>query len=153
MNKKFSKVLAVLGIVALTLLVMPGCSVKSDNNPSFDQLISDPARYNGQTVTIDAYIFTGFEISALSSGLTHPAASDRWTPVQPLIWLAGNIPQAVLDRLYKQSQTPSGYDERYGKIHVTGKFEYGAKYGQLDSYDFRLTATGATWIDWTPVIK
>jgi hypothetical protein len=153
MNTKFSKICAILGVVALMAGVLPACAAGTSGVLTLSELTSHPADYNGKIVTFDAFIFTGFEISALSSGLTHPAASDRWTPVQPLIWLSGNIPQTVLDRLYKQSQTPSGYDERYGKIRVTGKFEYGAKYGHLDSYDFRLTATDAAWIDWTPVIK
>ena len=153
MHKKLFGIFSAVAILIIMLPSTPACSARSSGGLSFDELTSHPADYNAKTVTFEAFVFTGFEISALSSGLTHPAASDRWTPIQPLIWLSGNIPQAVLDRLYTQTQTPSGYDEHYGKIRVTGTFEYGGKYGHLDSYNFRLTATDAMWIDWTPAIK
>jgi hypothetical protein len=33
---------------------------------------------------------------------------------------------------------------------VTGKFEYGGKYGHLDAYKFRLTASTASILAWNP---
>jgi hypothetical protein len=146
MNTTLFKVFSLLATASIILSA--GC--RGVPAADFTLLTTHPADYNGKEVTLDAFIFTGFEISALAGGLSHPGGSTRWTPVQPLIWLAGSIPQSVLDALHTQTDTPSGYAEHFGKIRVTGKFEYGGKYGHLDAYKFRLTASTSSILAWNP---
>ncbi len=50
-------------------------------------------------------------------------------PSGRMLWIEGGIPKEVYDRLYQQQMM--GPLERYGKVRVKGKFEYGAKYGHL----------------------
>jgi hypothetical protein len=150
MHKKFIKIFSILAILALTSVMLPACSGKTDDTLSFDDLIAHADQYNGKVVTFEAFFFYGFEIEALSGGLTHQNNSSLWTPTNPRIWFSGNIPQDVTDRFYTQTDTPSGYPERYGKIRITGTFQYGGAYGHLNAYNYQLVATGAVYLDWTP---
>jgi hypothetical protein len=143
------KPFSVLLLSVLILTPFSGCR-EEVSSVDFMQLINLPPDYNNKLVAFDAFYFSGFEIQALAGALSHPAGSSRWMPDQPLIWITGNIPQNVIDQLHTQTDTPSGYTERFGKIRVTGKFEFGGKYGQLDSYLYRLTATDASILDWNP---
>jgi hypothetical protein len=106
--------------------------------------VNNPASYNNQSITVEGYYFSGFEIAALASALAPSTYNPkRVTPVQPLIWIEGNLGQNVYDNLSLQSDTPSGYAERYGKVRVTGVFHYGGKYGHLDAYQFKMTVSAA----------
>ena len=71
-------------------------------------------------------------------------------PTGTLIWVKGGITQAVADKLYTQTDTPSGYSEHMGKLKVSGQFETGAKYGHLDSYLYQITITSAEVLEWSP---
>ncbi len=111
---------------------------------TFDQLVTDANKYSGNFVTVEGYFFAGFEISALASALA-PAtyAPENVAPVQPLIWVEGNLGQSVYDGLKQQSNTPSGYPERFGKVRVTGQFQTGEKYGHLNAYNYKLSVISA----------
>jgi hypothetical protein len=111
---------------------------------TFDQLINQPDIYNNQFVVTDGFYFSGFEIAALAFSLI-PATynPDNVTPSQPLIWITGNLGQSVYDNLQQQNNTPSGYPERFGKVRITGQFQYGNKYGHLDAYKYQITVTQA----------
>ena len=119
-------------------------------NVTFSQLTVQPQSYTGRFVTLEAFYFSGFEISALAMELVPSSFyPGNVTPQQPLIWVTGSLGQAVYDNLYKQSVTPSGYPESFGKIQVTGQFQYGGKYGHLDSYAYQLTVTSADLLPWS----
>ena len=60
------------------------------------------------------------------------------------------LPADVQTKLYKQIATPSGDTEHYGKIHITGTFEFGGPYGYSNGYTEEVIVTGATYINWTP---
>jgi hypothetical protein len=143
----------VLFILMITLfnLVLNGCGGTVDQSISFSQLISQASKYNGKAVTLEAYYFGGFEISALSEALG-PSSSAVWriVPTGTLIWVRGGITQVVTDKLYTQTDTPSGYSEHMGKLKLSGLFETGAKYGQMDSYLYQITITGAEVLEWSP---
>jgi hypothetical protein len=123
-------------------------------NVTFSQLIDRPQSFTGQFVTLEGFYFSGFEISALAMELV-PSTLYRGnlTPQQPLIWVTGSLGQNVYDNLYKQSVTSSGYPESFGKIRVTGQFQYGGKYGHLDSYAYQLTVTSADLLPWSPSVE
>ncbi len=144
MGKKFSILFSVLTLAAIVSSLFTGCQPASVD---FSKLTGNPSAYNGKTVTFEAYVFTGFEIQALSASLVRRPGTIQWIPGQPLIWMTGNFPQSVYDQLYTQSDTPSGYTEHYGRVRVTGKFEYGGRYGHLDAYEYLLTVTDAVYIE------
>ena len=135
---------AAIGVVLLSLTLGWGCG-GGVSQTTFSQLISQPASFNNRTITVDAYYFSGFEISALTSALVPSTFNPpNVTPVQPIIWITGNLGDAVYQSLKKQSNTPSGYTEYYGHVRITGTFQYGGKYGHLDAYGFLITVTNAT---------
>ena len=111
---------------------------------NFSDLTGQPSAYTGRLVSVEGYYFSGFEISALASALAPSNfRPGNVTPVQPLIWVTGNLGDAVYAGLAVQTETPSGYVERYGRVFLSGLFEYGNGYGHLNAYPFRLTVTGA----------
>jgi hypothetical protein len=118
---------------------------------TFSQLVNQPKIYNDQFVTLEGFYFSGFEITALSVELfaaTYNSANV--SPKQPLIWITGNLGQNVYDNLYKQTNTPSGYPEYFGKIQITGQFHYGSKYGHLDAYKYQISAISGELLPWSP---
>jgi hypothetical protein len=133
------------------LLVLPGCTNNREQSLDYSQLISQAEKYNGRIVTLEAYYFGGFEISALS-GSAGPASSGPWriAPSGPLIWVEGGMTQDLLDRMYKQAVVPSGYSEDIGRLMITGKFESGGKYGHLDGYRYQISITKAELLEWSP---
>ena len=140
----------------LTVKMTPASSTTSTPTTSpvsvtFDQLVNQPSVYNDKFITVEGFYFSGFEITALSFELV-PATynPNSVTPKQPLIWITGNLGQDVYSNLYHQTNTPSGYTENFGKVRVTGIFQYGGKYGHLDAYSYKLTVTGGVLLPWSP---
>jgi len=139
-------------VVVLCAFILPGASgCQSNQSITFSDLVSRADRYNGKTVTFEAFYFSGFEISALSESVG-PADSGPWriVPRGTLIWVKGGIPRELIDRLYGQTDTPSGYPERVGRLKVTGMFETGGRYGHLDAYEYQITITEAEVLEWSP---
>lgn len=146
------KIISLLVLVlSMASLILSGCGGGADQPVTFSQLISQADRYNGKTVTLEAFYFSGFEISALSESVG-PAGFEPWriVPTGTLIWATGNVSPELFDQLYAQTFTPSGYTERLGKLKITGKFETGSRYGHLDAYQYRITITDAELLEWTP---
>ncbi len=145
------------GILSFTLVLVlfsitfSGCSDNAISSIAFSQLISQADKYNGKTVTLEAFYFSGFEISALSESVGTSSSSRRLVPTGDLVWVDGGIPQELYEKLYSQTATPSGYPERTGKLRVTGKFITGGKYGHLDSYKYQIKIASAEMLEWTPL--
>ncbi len=137
--------------LALPGTIFSGCSTIASDSIPFSQLISRADRYNGKTVTLEAFYFSGFEIAALSESVG-PSTSGGWriAPTGPLVWVEGGIPKELYDELYTQTITPSGYSEHIGRLKVTGEFETGGRYGHLDGYSYQISITSAEMLDWTP---
>jgi hypothetical protein len=113
-------------------------------NVTFNELISQPESFNNRYVTVDAYYFSGFEISALAASLVPSTYTpSNVTPAQPLIWVTGDLGQSVYQNLKQQTNTPSGYTEYYGRVRITGLFQYGGHYGHLDAYNYLITVNAA----------
>ena len=147
-HKKIS--LPVLMVLSLAATLLGACNNDTDRL-TFDRLISQADKYNGKTVTLDAFYFTGFEIAALA-GAVGPSTSGPWriVPTGTLIWVKSGAPQDVYNRMYIQTDTPSGYAEHVGKIRVTGTFETGSKFGHLDAYQYQFSISSAELLDWSP---
>jgi hypothetical protein len=127
-----------------------GCG-DSGNSVTFAGIVSNPALYDGNTVTFDAFYFSGFEISALSESIRTPTDGGwRIVPSGTLIWVKQGPPAEVYERLYVETDNPTGYPQRVGKLRVTGKFETGGPYGHLDAYKHQIEITDAELLEWTP---
>ena len=140
-----------LMLAAMLGLAISSCGGSSSQSVTFSQLISQADKYNGNTVTFEAYYFAGFEISALSEAVGVPGTGEwRIVPKGTLIWVESGITEELFNKLYTQTQTPSGYPEHIGRLKVTGKFETGSKYGHLDAYRYQIAITTAEQLEWTP---
>jgi len=143
-------ILSLLAGIFIMSITLTGCGT-SVPELTFSELTGDAARYKDRTVTLEAFYFSGFEISALC-GSVGPANDGVWriVPKGELIWVEGGITQQMLDDMYKQTVSPSGYPEYIGKLKLTGEFETGAKYGHLDAYSYRIKISDAELLEWTP---
>ncbi len=146
------KTALVLLVILVLAWVPAGCSAitgAGEDTLTFSELIARADDYNGKTVTVEGFYFSGFEITALA-GVLGQAEFDpeRTVPEQPLIW---TMPERGLQsELHTQTKTPSGYPEYFGRVRVTGKFETGETYGHMNAYNYRLTATSTVVLEWTP---
>ena len=137
-----------LSIIGLTI----GCSKEQATEVqvvNFDQLLTSPEQYNGQDVTIEGFFFHGFEIVVLSENLGYSGYADgHLVPKGKMLWIEGAISKEVYDRLYIQEMM--GPTERYGKILLKGKFEYGGEYGHLGAYNSQLVPSEVEFLLWSP---
>jgi hypothetical protein len=118
---------------------------------TFSQLIADPAKYNGQTVTIDGFWFDGFEIEVLAERLIPSSyAQGNLQPDGVKIWGYGGIPTEISRQLYLQPDNSTGYQAHYGKVELTGTLEFGGGYGQMNSYQYQITVQSAKLLTWSP---
>ena len=53
----------------------------------------------------------------------------------------------MYDELTQQQMM--GPSERYGKLVITGKFEYGGRYGHLGGYDSQITPIEVKLLSWS----
>jgi hypothetical protein len=139
-----------LGIFLL-LAPLAGCCGNTNQSVAFSQLISRADRYNGKTVNLEAFFFSGFEISVIAETVG-PATSGAWriVPTGTLVWVKSGITEKIFDKLYRQTTTPSGYPENIGKLRITGTFETGGKYGHMNAYNYQIAITNAELMEWTP---
>lgn len=138
-------------IAGLLILIVStaGCNQSLNKEVTFDQLLSSISAYNGKDITIEGFYFQGWEIIVLSEKLEVSGYSDgHLVPKGRMIWVSGGISKEVYDRLNEQQQR--GPLERFGKVRITGKFEYGGKYGHLGGYDQQITPIETTIIPWSP---
>jgi hypothetical protein len=117
------------------------CRETKTNNPrevTFVQLFTSPDQYNGSLITIEGFYFQGFEVNVLSEKLENSGyVPEHLIPKGKMVWIEGGIPKEVYDKLSQQQMM--GPLERYGKIRITGRFEYGGKYGHLGGYNSQIT--------------
>jgi hypothetical protein len=113
------KLAVLLSLCALCLCAaLPLSACVSGSSPSFAELVANPARYNGCDIVVEGYYFSGFEIVALAGELAPASRPGNVTPVQPRIWIKTSVSIDPESRLYLQQNTPSGYDEHYGRVRL-----------------------------------
>jgi hypothetical protein len=140
--------ISLLSIIGLTI----GCSEEQATKVrevTFDQLFTNPDQYNGRYVIIEGFYFSGFEVIVLSEKLEYSGyAEGHLVPKGRMVWIEGGIPKEVYDKLYQPQMM--GPWERYGKIRVKGKFEYGAKYGHIGAYNSQVVPLEVELLLWSP---
>ncbi len=147
----FIKRFTTLIVVCLLVIVgvFTGCNQSKAEHVTFDQLFSNPSRYNNREVKIEGFYFHGFEILVLSEKLEYSGfVEGHLVPKGRMIWVSGRIPKEVYDKL--DQQQVMGPLERFGKVKITGKFEYGGKYGHLGGYSQQITPIETTILPWSP---
>ena len=142
-----NKFLIVLFLVTL-LAFSFGCSQSKGHEVTFEQLVSNPSQYNGKDIILEGFYFQGFEVQVISERLEYSGyAEGHLVPKGEMIWVEGGIPRDVHDELYLQSTM--GPEERFGKVRVTGVFEYGERYGHLGDYSSQIISSKVELLEWS----
>ena len=116
---------------------------------TFEQLFVSPEQYHGRQITLEGFYFHGFEVVILSERLEPSGyAEGHLIPKGRMLWIEGGISLEIYDRLYEQDMM--GPEERYGKLSVNGRFEYGGRYGHLGGYDTQITPSEVELLPWSP---
>ena len=147
-----TRYLAIMLVVLLLAMSLSGCwggQGAKGQNISFAQLFSNPGKYNGKDITIEGFYFQGWEISVFCEELTHSVNSGWLSPTKPFMWVDGGMPPEVYQNLVQRTPV-RGYPERAGRVKITGRFDYGEKYGHLGAYDSRITPATVELLPWSP---
>jgi len=152
-NLKTLAILALSVSLVITVTLTGGCAGKGEGTNrqevTFDQLFSNPEQYHGRYITLEGFYFQGFEVIVLSEDLKYSGyAEGHLIPEGRMLWIEGGIPQEIYDQLYQQQMM--GPTERYGKMRVKGKLEYGGQYGHLGQYNYQITPSEVEFISWIP---
>jgi hypothetical protein len=116
---------------------------------TFEQLSAHPSKYVGRQIVIEGFIFQGWEVFVLCERLEPSGyAEGHLTPGGAVIWVEGGIPEEAYEALYRQGMM--GPVERFGKIRVQGRYEYGGEYGHLGSYCSQITPSEVEVLQWSP---
>lgn len=148
--KKLGFLLFIILVVISSLLMFGlaiGCSGEQ-TDVTFDQLFANPNKYAGRQVSIEGYYYHGFETIVMSERLDYSGyAEGHLIPKGLMLWIEGGIPEEVFDGLQQQMMGPV---ERYGKLRITGTFEYGGKYGHLGQFEYQIKPSQVELISWVP---
>ena len=147
---------ALLVLVCASLLLIIGLTIGCSEeraaevqDATLEQLFTNPDKYNGKQVIVEGFYFHGFETIVLSERLEYSGyAEGHLVPKGKMLWVEGGIPKEIYDKLNQQQMM--GPAERYGKVKITGKFEYGGKYGHLGAYDSQIVPSEVQLVPWSP---
>ncbi len=145
-----------VSLIAVLLLTLAGSVIGCSDQQAvavqevtFEQLFISPEQYSGRNVEIEGYFYQGWETIVLSERLELSGyAEGHFVPKGRMIWMSGGISKEVHDKLNQQQQM--GPLERFGRVKITGKFEYGEKYGHLGGYDQQITPIETIILPWSP---
>lgn len=139
----------IVTILSLTFILLPlGCSQKQ-SEVTFEQLFTSPDKYNGKPIVMEGYYFHGFETIVMAEKLQLSGyAEGHLVPKGRMLWVDGGIPKEIYDRLNQQQMM--GPTERFGKVRIAGKFEYGGKYGHLGGFDSEIVPETVELLPWSP---
>ena len=154
MKKSSFCVLRVLIYASLLLIIglTIGCNEEQATevqDVTLEQLFTNRDKYNGKQITVEGFYFHGFEVIVLSERLEYSGyAEGHLAPKGKMLWVEGGIPKEIYDELNQQQMM--GPSERYGKVRIKGKFEYGGKYGHLGAYDSQVVPLEVELLLWSP---
>jgi hypothetical protein len=103
-------------------------------------LLKDPAKYNGQTITTQGYYFWNGLIYVLAEGVSTEEDGGSPQPVGQQIWMDG-FPPDESSKLHLGPNSPPGFV--WGLVEVTGEFKSGGGFGKDGKYATFLQATTA----------
>ena len=137
-------------VLPVILIVFSGCGTKAAA-VTFNDLISNPQQFNGKTVTIEGIYVSGWESTVLTQDINFTIKDEikELNIIGKPIWFAGSLALDIQTRLY-QNNSPAAGPQHFGKLRVTGLFEYGGNYGYGKIYKYRITATKTEMLDWAP---
>ncbi len=116
---------------------------------TFEQLSSRPGEYSGEQIVVEGFIFHGWEVIVLCERLEPSGyAEGHLTPGGAVIWVEGEIPPDFYEALY--SQDMMGPEERFGKLRILGRYEYGGEYGHLGGYSSQIIPAEVDILQWSP---
>lgn len=86
---KYPVLLVLKLVLFVSVVILPACAGGSDVGPvSLSELISQPEKYNGKNVALEAFYFSGFEISVICESLGPSTyGAGRMVPAGELIWV------------------------------------------------------------------
>jgi hypothetical protein len=117
-----------LGFLVI-LLLLAACGSAGGSVP-FYELVADPARYNGQEITVLGFYYQKGNEQLLVVGVRTDDGFQNPVPLGDPIWVDG-MSQDVLDQLNAASGA------RYGMVQVHARLEMGA-FGPEEKYPARL---------------
>jgi len=136
-------------LIALLVIGCTNCGLGNSTEVTFEQLFSNPDKYNGKNIAIEGFVFIGFETIVLTEELEYSGyAEGHLVPGERMLWIEGGIPLDIHNELYEQ--TMMGPSERYGKILAKGIFNYGGQYGHVGGYEYQITASEIQLLEWSP---
>lgn len=102
------------------------------------ELLKDPAKYNGQSITTQGYYFWNGVIYVLAEGISTEEDGGSPQPIGKQIWMEGFPPDA-------SSTLHLGPNNSFvwGLVEVTGDFKSGGGFGKDGKYTEFLQATSA----------
>jgi hypothetical protein len=138
--------------MSLIAVLASGCANKDSGkgtSVTFEQLLSSPNQYSGKEITIEGFVFLGFETMVLSEELNKSGyAEGHLIPGERMLWIEGGIPTDIHDELHQQHMM--GPSERYGKVLTRGVFQYGGQYGHLGAYKYQISPSEIQLLSWSP---
>lgn len=118
-------------------------------NIKFADLVASPDKYHDKAVIMDAFIFLGFETNVVCESLELSGlAPEHLIPRGTVIWIEGEISPQVYQSLHIQQMI--GTVERYGKVRISGNFQYGGQYGHLGGYNLQIIPAKISLLIWAP---
>jgi hypothetical protein len=107
-------------------------------------LMQDPAKYNGQTITTQGYYFWNGLIYVLAEGISSEEDGGSPQPIGKQIWMEG-FPPDESGKLHLGPGNPPSYV--WGLVDVTGPFQSGGNFGKDGKYTEFLQVTAAKAIE------
>ena len=151
-DMKYVAICSIKFLIALFLVTLVvftfGCNNSNEHEVTFEQLVSNPNQYDGKDIILEGFFFHGFEIQVIVERLDYSGYSEgHLVPKGEMIWIEGGMPSDVHEAMYIQDMM--GPEERYGKVRMTGKFEFGEQYGHLGSYNLQIVPSEVELLEWS----
>src|SRR5206468_426665 len=109
-----------------------------DGKVALLDLMKDPAKYNGQTITTQGYYFWNSIIYVLAEGISTEEDGSSPQPVGKTIWMEG-FPADESGKLHLGPNNSFVW----GLVEVTGTFKSGGNFGKDGAYKEFLQVTSA----------
>jgi hypothetical protein len=106
------------------------------------ELLKDPGKYNGQSISTQGYYFWNGPLAVLAEGISTEEDGGSPQPVGKIIWMEGFPPD-------ESSKLNLGPNNSYvwGKVEVTGQFQSGGAFGKDGAYTEHLQVTSAAALE------
>ena len=117
--------------MCLIALLISGCTTRDSGKGAsvhFEQLLSNPSQYNGKEITIEGFVFLGFETMVLSEELKKSGYSEgHLIPGERMLWIEG---------AYLQTSTINSMDsKRWGPLRDMVKSWQREHFNMADNTD------------------